>query len=144
VSLISFGYLRNETRDQNSRFVRVEENRLRDLLRALLRDVEVDEKWYMDANSDVRAAFRQGKVSSARDHYIESGYFEDRFPRPIRVDAEWYLKTYPDIGDAIRARRFASAQEHFEKYGFKEGRKPFEGWSLVADAAKPSQEAEAD
>ncbi len=144
MSLISFGYLRNETRDPNSRFVRVEENRLRDMLRALLRGVEVDEKWYMDFNSDVRAAFKQGKLASARDHYIESGYFEDRFPRPIKVDAEWYLKTYPDIVDAIKAKRFASAQEHFERYGFKEGRNPFPGWSLVSDAAKHPQKAPAD
>lgn len=144
MSLISFGYLRSETRDQNNRFVRVEENRLRDMLRALLRDVEVDEKWYMDFNSDVRAASKQGKVASARDHYIDSGYFEDRFPRPMKVDTEWYLRTYPDIVDAIKAKRFASAQEHFERYGFKEGRKPFAGWSLISDAPKNPQEAPAD
>ena len=115
MGLISFGYLRNETRDPNNRFIRVEENRLRETLRDLLHQVEIDEKWYMEFNSDVRAAFRQGKVTSARDHYIESGYFEDRFPRPFKVDAEWYLKTYPDIAEAIRAKKFDSPQAHFER-----------------------------
>ncbi|MCI4679859.1 hypothetical protein K9U39_03615 [Rhodoblastus acidophilus] len=133
MSLFSYGFLRSETRDQNSRFIRIEENRLRSALRALLLEVEMDEKWYFEAYSDVRAAFKQGKIASAREHYVESGYFEDRWPRPMKVDSAWYLKTYPDIADGVRSGKFASAQEHFETHGFREGRKPSPGWTLLSD-----------
>ncbi len=140
MSLISYGYLCSDVRDANSRFIRIDENRLRAALRDLLELVEVDEKWYLEFNSDVRVAFRQGKFASAREHYLNSGYFEDRLPRPMKVDADWYLKTYPDVAEAIRNKKCDSAQEHFEKNGFKEGRKAFSGWSLISDAAKKPQE----
>jgi hypothetical protein len=136
VSLISYGYLCSDVRDANSRFIRIDEIRLREALRDLLQSVEVDEKWYLEFHTDVRVAFRQGKVTSARDHYVKSGYFEDRIPRPMKVDADWYLKTYPDVAEGVRNKKCASAQEHFEQNGFKEGRKPFAGWSLISDAAK--------
>ncbi|WP_298357687.1 hypothetical protein [Rhodoblastus sp.] len=136
MSLISYGYLCSDVRDTNSRFIKLDENRLRAVLRNLLELVAIDEKWYLETYSDVRAAFRQGKFSSAREHYVNSGYFEDRLPRPIKVDVDWYLETYPDVAEAIRNKKCASAQEHFEANGFKEGRQPFEGWSLITAVAK--------
>ncbi len=142
MSLISYGYLCSDVRNPNSRFIRIDEARLREALRDLLPLIEVDEKWYLESNSDVRVAFRQGKFASAREHYLNSGYFEDRLPRPIKVDAEWYIKTYPDVAEAIRNKKCESAQEHFEKNGFKEGRMAFADWSLIPRAAKKSEEGQ--
>ncbi|HUO55622.1 MAG TPA: hypothetical protein VMU18_12815 [Rhodoblastus sp.] len=137
MSLLSYGYLRSETRDQNSQFIRIEENRLRTALRALLLAVDLDEKWYLETYDDIRAAYKQGKIASAREHYVESGYFEDRWPRPMKVNADWYLRTYPDVAGDIRAGKCVSAQEHFEQHGFREGRKPFPGWTLLSDVTTP-------
>ncbi len=136
MSLISYGYLCSDVRDTNSHFIRLDENRLRAALRGLLESVAIDEKWYLETYGDVRAAFKQGKFSSAREHYVNSGYFEDRLPRPIKVDVDWYLTNYPDVAEAIRDKKCASAQEHFDVNGFKEGRQPFEGWSLITAVAK--------
>ena len=109
------------------------------LIRVLLESVEVDEAWYLNVNEDVAAAVRAGELSSGRAHYIGSGYFENRLPRPVVVDEAWYLSEYPDVADAIRSGTVASAGAHFEKSGFIEGRLPRQGWSLLCDAGRDAK-----
>jgi hypothetical protein len=112
-------------------FVEVVEHRLHEILRMLLETVYVDETWYIENYQDVAGAIQEGILSSAREHYINVGYFEDRMPHYIVVDAEWYLKTNPDVAEGIRQRTIKSADEHFQMAGFKEGRLPYAGWSLA-------------
>lgn len=132
--MFAYGFLQRAAEDRKEKTIKVVEERLKVLVRYALDNVEVDENWYLDTNLDVKAAIKDGLIDSARGHYIKSGYFEDRWPRPIRVDEVWYLKTYPDIAKAIRGNKFESAQEHFELHGFREGRLPYPGWSLFTDA----------
>jgi len=112
-------------------YVELLESKFHELLRYLLVQVEVDEKWYLSTYDDVRDAVRSGDLESARDHYIRAGFFENRMPRPVNVDEEWYLREYPDVADAIRNGAFPSARAHFERDGFREGRLPRAGWSLL-------------
>jgi hypothetical protein len=135
--MIPYNYLLGHGHDHDGRFIEVLESRLRRLLRPILMTVEMDEAWYLKLNDDVDREIKAGNVLSARDHYADAGYFEDRLPRPIVVDEAWYLKTYPDVAEAILTRKSESAQQHFDVNGFKEGRLPFAGWSLLADKVRP-------
>jgi hypothetical protein len=112
-------------------FVEVVEHRLHDILRMLMENVYVDEKWYMEPYKDVTDAIQAGIFPSAREHYIRIGYFEDRMPHYIVVNAEWYLTANPDVAEGIRQRLIKSTDEHFQIAGFKEGRLPYAGWSLT-------------
>ena len=101
------------------------------LLKALAERVPVDASWYCEKYPDVEEGIRNGQFGCAKHHYVEFGYFEDRFPRQIEVDDGFYQQEYPDISEHLASGRLASSQEHFEFYGFKEGRLPKSNWRLV-------------
>ena len=96
------------------------------LIRLLLRGVDVDEKWYRAAYPDVDAAIRAGELKSAKHHFVKSGYFEGRRAGPVVVDEQWYLAANPDVKESMELGEFRSAQRHFEEHGEKEGRLPSE------------------
>lgn len=100
------------------------------LLRAALQNVPLDEAWYLGKYSDVSPAIDEGKVASAKNHYITVGYFENRLPFAIKVDDNFYLENNSDVAAALEAGGFKTAQEHFDLYGFAEGRVPYAGFSL--------------
>lgn len=102
-----------------------------DLIKSAATMISVDEKWYTARYPDISAALEEGKFRSARHHYVEYGFFEDRIPRPIAVDANFYLIQYPDVAIGVRTGAIESAQWHFERYGFREGRLPYAGWRLM-------------
>jgi hypothetical protein len=94
------------------------------LLRCLLYLEEFDEKAYLEANPDVKAAVRTGEVKSGRSHYVGFGYFEGRQADPIQVNEAWYLKTYPDVAMAVKRGEVASGAEHYALAGIHEWRAP--------------------
>lgn len=96
------------------------------LLKTIIQGLEVDEDWYARSYEDIGEAVRAGAIRSARDHFMNDGYFEGRLPFQIKVDEEWYLAKYPDVVDGIARGLLASAQDHFERDGYREGRLPFE------------------
>ena len=97
------------------------------LVRTLLQGIEVNEAWYLTQYPDVAEAVRDGIVNSAREHFLNDGYFEGRAPFPIQVDEAWYLEQNPGVAEYIARGELESAQQHFEEYGYREGRKPFPG-----------------
>ncbi len=131
--MVPYNFLLGRGHDHDGRFVEVLESRLKQLLAPFLYEVEMDEAWYLKVNDDVAREVQAGRLTSAREHYVLAGYFENRLPRPVSVDEDWYVRTYPDVADAIAAGKFYTAKQHFEVDGFKEGRLPFAGWALVAD-----------
>ena len=52
------------------------------IIRLMISGIQVDEEWYLNEYPDIAQAIRDGKVASARQHFIEDGYFEGR--RPFR------------------------------------------------------------
>jgi len=100
------------------------ENFLR-TIKLLLGATDVDEAWYLDQYPDVRQAITEGKIASARQHFIDNGYFEGRLPFPIDVDDKWYQREYADVAESIRKGAESSSQAHFVGDGYKEGRLPF-------------------
>jgi hypothetical protein len=129
--LRSYNYLISDAGAPDGHYVELLESRLLELLQMLLNGVNVDEKWYLTKYPDVAEAVQAGDMKSAREHYIRSGYFENRMPGPIRVDEGWYKAEYPDVSAAIKSGAFKNGQQHFERSGFKEGRLPAAGWSLL-------------
>ena len=94
------------------------------LIRILLRGIEVDEAWYLKQYPDVAEAIRGGAIISAKDHFMNDGYFEGRIPFPIPVDEAWYLEQNPGVAEHIASGELLSAQQHFDDNGYREGRKP--------------------
>jgi hypothetical protein len=95
------------------------------MVRAMLAVIDVDEAWYLEQYPDVVTGIANGKVSSARDHFVHNGYFEGRLPFPMEVDERWYLTENPEVAEYIRAGRLTSGQQHFDQDGYREGRLPF-------------------
>ena len=95
------------------------------ILRQMIQGIKVDEAWYIRSYEDIGKAVKDGDVVSAKQHFVNDGYFEGRLPFPIPVDERWYLSRHPDVAESIRQGTVESAQEHFEKDGYREGRLPF-------------------
>ena len=95
------------------------------ILRTMIRGIEVNDAWYTRTYEDIGQAIREGVVSSAKQHFVDDGYFEGRLPFPIVVDESWYLAENPDVAESIRTGVVESAQDHFNKDGYREGRLPF-------------------
>jgi hypothetical protein len=131
VNLRSYNYLISDAGAPGGHYVELLESRLTELLHVLLAKVSVDESWYLASYPDVAVAVKSGGLKSAREHYIRSGYFENRLPGQIRVDEDWYMNEYPDVLAAIKSGAFKTGQQHFERCGFKEGRLPAADWSLL-------------
>ena len=95
------------------------------ILRSLLSAVEVDEAWYLEQYEDIAEAVREGKLASAKQHFVDDGFFEGRLPFPMPVDEGWYLERYPDVADGIARGLIGTGQQHFSEDGYREGRLPY-------------------
>ena len=98
--------------------------RLLELIRHLLSQVVVDEQWYLAQYPDVAEAIAKGTKTSATQHFIDNGYFENRLLFLIPVNETWYFTNYPDVAASVRKGTESSAQAHFMRSGYREGRLP--------------------
>ena len=96
------------------------------VIRVMLSGIQVDEEWYLNEYPDIEQAIRDGTVASARQHFIQDGYFEGRRPFRMPVDERWYLEQYPDVADSVRKGVVGSGDQHFLEDGYREGRLPSE------------------
>jgi hypothetical protein len=95
-----------------------------DIVRSLLRATTFDSAWYVAEYPDLAEALANGEITSPKDHFIDSGYFEGRLPGPLKVDTAWYLEKYPDVAEGIERGDIESAEQHFTEHGYWEGRAP--------------------
>lgn len=96
------------------------------LIRLMISGIQVDEGWYLQEYADIARAIQDGKLASAKQHFIDDGYFEGRRPFAMPVDERWYLERYPDVADSVRKGVVGSASQHFAEDGYREGRLPHE------------------
>jgi hypothetical protein len=94
------------------------------LMKLVISGIEVNEDWYLRQYEDIARAVQEGTVKSAKQHFVEDGYFEGRLPFAMRVDEKWYLQQNPDVAEGTRKGLIASAQAHFDQDGYREGRQP--------------------
>jgi hypothetical protein len=91
-------------------------------IREVLRTMPFDEAWYLARYPDVAEAVAKGETT-ARDHYVEFGYYEGRLPGLEGFDAAAYCRAYPDLVHFLShpgSMELASA--HFVEHGYREGR----------------------
>ncbi len=96
------------------------------ILRQMIAGIEVDEEWYLTEYPDIGQAVKDGLLASAKQHFIEDGYFEGRLPFPMKVTEEWYLQQNPDVAESVEKGVVGSGQQHFNEDGYREGRLPYE------------------
>jgi hypothetical protein len=96
------------------------------IMRLMISGIEVDEAWYLREHEDIAKAIASGAVPSAKQHFIDDGYFEGRLPFPIVIDERWYLEHNTDVAESVRKGVVGSGQQHFAEDGYREGRLPFE------------------
>jgi hypothetical protein len=94
------------------------------LLKLALHQAPFDPDWYAGKYPDVADAVSRGEITSLKEHFVSTGYFENRLGAEVEVDADWYAATYPDISAAITEGRIASAKAHYNTVGKKEWRIP--------------------
>jgi hypothetical protein len=99
-------------------------------LRSQVELIHVDDVWYRSEYPDVVEAMVGGRITSSKEHYVLSGYYENRMPYHIEVEEDWYLSQYDDVRDAVATGYFASGQVHFRNIGYSEGRIPFPHFQL--------------
>ena len=96
-----------------------------DLFRSVIENIDIDEAWYLERHPDVAEAVSAGTFKSAKDHFMNNGYFEGRLPFAIKVDEAYYLNKNPEVADFVKRELLADGQQHFDENGYLEGRKPF-------------------
>ena len=96
------------------------------ILRMMISGIEVDEEWYLKEHEDIAQAIANGAVASAKQHFVDDGYFEGRRPFPMPVDERWYLEHYADVAESVRKGVVSGGEQHFVEDGYREGRLPFE------------------
>lgn len=95
------------------------------LLKTMIAGIQVDEEWYLRTYEDIGKAVKDGTIKSAKQHFVDDGYFEGRRPFPMYVDEKWYQQQNPDVAESVRRGIVATGQAHFEEDGYREGRLPF-------------------
>ncbi len=80
----------------------------------------------VSSTEDIGRAIRDGQIVSAKQHFVDDGYFEGRLPFPMKVNDTWYQTKYPDVAESVRTGVVASPQKHFDEDGYREGRLPFD------------------
>ena len=79
-----------------------------------------DERFYLMAYPDVRAAIDRRQIKDAYAHYQNFGRFEGRFPR---LNEASYLAKNPDVAEAVKRGSIRSGYEHWLRNGRFENRK---------------------
>jgi len=96
------------------------------IIRLMISGIKVDEEWYLQEYGDIAQAIRDEQLMSAKQHFLDDGYFEGRRPFPMPVDERWYLEQYPDVAESVRKGIVGSVEQHFAEDGYREGRLPHE------------------
>jgi hypothetical protein len=96
------------------------------IMRLMISGIEVNEEWYLEEHQDIAQAIASGKVASAKQHFLDDGYFEGRRPFPMPVDERWYLEHNADVAESVRKGVVSGGEQHFAEDGYREGRLPYE------------------
>lgn len=95
---------------------------LRFLIAEIVKQMTVDDRWYLERYPDVHAAVLAGDVASAREHFETTGFLEGRLPRPLSFDPVFYYEKYADLAGAFEKDDTEGLRRHFETTGYFEGR----------------------
>jgi hypothetical protein len=118
---------------------------LKFLLEELIASLPFDEAYYLEANPDIAASFKDGNILDLHQHFVSAGYFEGRWGAEPQFDETFYLATYPDVAEGIASRKVKSAADHYRSPGASEGRLPsakvaavLEKWEAFSREPEPT------
>lgn len=107
---------------ENHKTLTIDREGFKAIIREILREMPFDEDWYLGHYPDVAEAVARGETT-ARDHYIEFGYFEGRLPGLNGFDGAAYCRIQPDLAQFLaHPDAIDLARNHFIEYGYREGR----------------------
>lgn len=86
---------------------------------AALSNALFNANYYLQNNPDVLAAIAKGQFTSALDHFIKFGQYENRSPNLVFNGAQ-YLVDNLDTAAAVGSKQLTSAWAHFTTYGIAE------------------------
>jgi len=95
---------------------------LRQLIALAVAGLPFDEDFYMSQYADIREAAAAGELADLKSHFVNQGYFENRFGSKPNLDEEFYRQNYPDVDKAISDGSIGSGLEHYMRSGALEGR----------------------
>jgi hypothetical protein len=95
---------------------------LETLVKAVLQNVDINEKLYEFKYPDVKELTEKSDIT-ATEHFRQYGYFEGRFLIPLDFDEGKYLEFNPDIEEAVRNGEINSALDHYLIFGRKQQRR---------------------
>lgn len=104
----------------------------RQMIMAILDNMEIDQERYLKENPDVARALSNGDLKSAKEHFLTNGYFEGRTGW-TRINQDWYRDNYADVKIALRTGELKSAGEHYIQAGRQEGRAANKGHQLALE-----------
>jgi hypothetical protein len=90
---------------QRTNYYAVQKDHFFDFLRPLIAGILFDEAWYLAAYPDIAEAIAAGVIPSAREHYLQSGYFEHRLPYDTRYTATGTWRSMTMCGPPSRRAR---------------------------------------
>jgi hypothetical protein len=108
-------------------------------LRLMISGREVDDGWDLRESEDIAQAVSRGAVRSAKQHFLDDGYFEDRLSFPTLVDERWYLENYPDVAESVRKGVVGSGQQHFTEGWLPRGPPAFSALDACSDPSRHAQ-----
>jgi hypothetical protein len=118
---------------ENHKTLTVDQEGFKAFMREVLLAMPFDEAWYLARYPDVAEVVAKGKTT-ARDHYVEFGYYEGRLPGLNGFDGAAYCRAYPDLAHLLSHPESTDlASVHFVEYGYREGRRA----PLKSEASKP-------
>ena len=94
------------------------------IIRLFLVSLDVDEEWYVLQYPQAASEIALGICQSAKDHFVQTGYFEGCAPNRVAVDDGWYKSKYADVAEGLARGDHVSAETHFFQFGYSEGRFP--------------------
>jgi len=94
------------------------------MVRIILRNVSVDERWYLTAYPAVAQDIEALGCGTVTEHYATTGYFKGWLPVDLDVDADWYVARYAHVRNGLAAGVASSAKDHFLRIGYGEGCRP--------------------
>lgn len=92
------------------------------LLSAQVRRLPFNASAYGKTNPDVAKAHEDGAIDSVHEHFVGTGWFENRHPGWYFVDERWYGTFYRDLALAQRAGKIKDLSRHYYLTGRAEGR----------------------
>lgn len=93
------------------------------IVRALLEKTLINEETYQSLYPDVEEWVSSNEGVTAHQHFVQTGFFEDRFLIPAEFEEITYLRANLDIAIAVKKGVFETGLSHYLLFGHDQKRR---------------------